>query len=39
MELTDTTEGIILCIEEAIGTADECYPCICEVLEFFDIIC
>ncbi len=36
---TDTTEGIILCVEEAIGTADLCFPCICDVLAFFDVIC
>ena len=36
---TDTTEGIITCVEDAIGSADACFPCICDVLAFFDVIC
>jgi hypothetical protein len=35
----DTPEHIVQCIEDAIGTADACYPCICDVLAFFDVIC
>jgi hypothetical protein len=34
-----TADEIVTCIEDAIGTADVCYPCICEVLAWFDIIC
>ena len=35
----DSVEHIVTCVEDAIGTADECYPCICEVLGWFGVVC
>ena len=34
-----TPEEIVTCVEDAIGTADLCYVCICDVLAWFDILC
>ena len=35
----DTPEHIVQCIEDAIGSADLCYPCICDILTIFGVEC